>query len=393
MSNLLTGSHNLPNVSSTTDAASALEKQLSDYIDQIFASKNADIQGCLGGWSRAWGPSVFVDAEDYEQQGTGAIASATNVMFAAQNGNNYVVAIAGTNSTSIFDEADEDGKITPTAWTFGNPTKGSPFITTGNSDAIGILAGMSAGGNNNTLDVFLQGLPDGSTVSFTGHSLGGGLTPAFATALFNQKSTLNSQLYGRMSSGQLTVQIFPTAAPDIGNQDYVNLVQTYFKPGTTTPSPAWAQWNQKIWNSIDMVPQVWSPELTKGIKKLYGSDLATPPYVSCIVGRALDYIALRFHTYAAFDPNKHGQFSGSFVPVSQIDTQGTCNTCDNSAPDDLCGFLAEVLYQHTLAYVIEFGIVSVLEAIHAITGPPPAMNYCTAASAMYAKNIAYCVHI
>lgn len=397
MSNLLTGTHNLDNVTTQAGAEEALENLLSGWLTSIVNSQDPDLQACLGGWKPVWGPSVYVDPKDMTSTATGVIASATNVMFCAQNGSNYVVAIAGTNATSVFDQVTEDADAVPVKWAFGNPGKGNPMITSGNSQAIKILAAMPWGKDNQRLDAFLNALPDGSTITFTGHSLGGGLTPALATALFNQQSTINSNLYKRMSGNQLTVKIYPTAAPDIGENDYVAMVRTYFPAAGSAPNPAWQQWNQKIWNKIDVVPQVWSPAFAYTIDNIYGSNMTTPPYVSCVIGRGMDAIGAAFDLklrtkdrYAALDPKALGQFTGTFVPASSIDTQNTCGSCGDSATDDLCDFFAEMLYQHTAAYVLEWGLSDVMKAIHGIVGQPQPINYCQAASGMYQKNILLC---
>ncbi len=389
MSNLLTGTHDLPNVSTVQAAETALENMLSGYLTQILTSQNADLQACVGGWKVVWGPSVFIDQDkDFKPTSDGVAVSATNVMMVAQNGTNYVVAIAGTNATSVFDEADEDGKISSVDWSYGNPIGGDPLITKGTDDALQILTTMpSSNTNAQTLDQFLNSLPNGSTITFTGHSLGGGLTPAMATALFNQDSKVNKNLYVRMNNKQLAVQIYPTAAPDIGNKDYVALVRNYFTAANSAPTPplaAYQQWNQKIWNKIDMVPQVWSPAFAHTVSSLYGTDLATPKYVNCVINLALDSKAL--YPAAPLDPNAYGQFKGSFVPVNQIDVNGDCTSC-SATPDGLCSFLAEVLYQHTVAYVEEFQLQNVMAGIHAVVPPMP-INYCSAATSLY--SIALC---
>ena len=110
-----------------------------------------------------------------------------------------------------------------------------------------------------TLHEFLSGIPASSLTRlvFTGHSLGGVLSPTLALAL--------------VTSGALKAEalVYPIAGPSPGNGSFANLF-----------SHEYAVWNTNIINSLDIVPQVWctKPEDSPSqnldnISPIYGSPV------------------------------------------------------------------------------------------------------------------------
>jgi hypothetical protein len=117
-------------------------------------------------------------------------------VYIAQKSNSYVVAIAGTNPKSLRDINIYDGTLVPavdwSAWlaqaggvistpptrAAADPAK--PFVAYGTATAIhdlvktGTLVGPSQG---KTIIDYLKTLPSNSTLIYTGHSLGGALSP------------------------------------------------------------------------------------------------------------------------------------------------------------------------------------------------------------------------
>ncbi len=235
----------------------------------FFNSLNpSDLAG--GDWEVVWGPAVYVDlAKDMP---TG---EATNSAFVAKSASNnaYVVAIAGTNFKSLKDWLAEDLDVDPasrTEWPNFNPaglsvlTQQHGIYETARIDAGSVLgvtnlvtkltdttqpAGME------TLAGFLQKLPStqgylkGSTLYFTGHSLGGALTQVIGLYLYAQL----------MADGWAKISTLPTAGPTPGNLGFAMFYNNIFKPESnpTNCEPV-PYWSADVISSGDVVPAAWN---------------------------------------------------------------------------------------------------------------------------------------
>ncbi|WP_188583142.1 lipase family protein [Azorhizobium oxalatiphilum] len=224
-------------------------------------------------WKVAWGPAVF---EAPLNKG------ATNTMFAAYSAGlkTYVVAIAGTNpigfNALLFQDLDVNPahmKAWPPAqnaqdptkltWTLlANPAKTAPALAEGTSEGLDNLFAFKATSITSpdtpvTLQAFLKTVEDeAATLIFTGHSLGGALSPTLALLLYPQPSASRWQ----------NVHILPTAGPTPGNEGLANLFTQAYRP---KPIPAYTpggkqggtalftQWNSNYANVNDVVPRAW----------------------------------------------------------------------------------------------------------------------------------------
>lgn len=136
----------------------------------------------IGTWETVWGPAVYVNDND---------DVADNAMYAAQNQStkDIVAGIAGTNPVSKFD-VDEDIDVGTTV-----PFPGAPSgacVAQGTWEGVGILENMVDPTSGKTLLAFLNGLqPTNANLIFSGHSLGGALTPVFALDLLVTWNLLN----------------------------------------------------------------------------------------------------------------------------------------------------------------------------------------------------------
>ncbi|EHQ24931.1 lipase family protein [Mucilaginibacter paludis] len=366
-------------VDSIEQAEQAMQTQLKDAIPGYLTDYG------LSGVSVAWGPAVYIAPKDYSSNNNGVTATASNTMvvfnLAINSVNTYVVAIAGTKATSVFDVVVEDGQVVSTVkWAFGSPGGLNPKISTGTNDGVNILlyemtdpsTGLSisdffAGDNINVAT---------NSVVVTGHSLGGALAPALALALFGTAATVNPALLQ-------AANVYATAGPDIGNKDYVQYFTQSFKATGPGTNPVWQQFNCKIWNSLDVVPQAWAN--LGVIKSIYASNgVTTPKYVNCIITRA--QVGTALDDYSPMDPDKKGQFAGTFVQPA--DTPGynctaACVTSSDKDDADLCDFVAEMLYQHVAAYSLE-----ILQ-----TTPSIPFDVCSVTQQLYNNNICLCAHL
>jgi hypothetical protein len=269
----------------------------------------------IGNWKTIWGPAVYVNDNDNV---------ADNAMYAAQNQstNDIVVGIAGTNKVSKFD-ITEDVDVGTTVQ-FPSAPAGA-WVAQGTWDGVGILENMVDPTSGETLVSFLNGLaPTNANLIFSGHSLGGALTPVFALDLL-----VNHQL---ATSNFSNVYTFPTAGPTPGNAAFASFYGMKF-PAVTGSD--WHVWNQNVWNTIDAVPHAWS--LLNDLPSLY-AHIGTVSCIQSIVTKKLTP-ALKGNVYA---------------PIQNAPFIGTYNaTVSQPFSTSVCQYAAQALYQHIEAYLQE----------------------------------------
>jgi len=362
------------NNSNPIAAAQEIQTNFSNQLPQIIAAANFPVPVTV-----AWGPYVVVDPKDITKDG---VATATNTMLVfkypsqtAPGVNEYVVAIAGTKASSVFDLLYEDklgGKIA--AWPYNTNTN-TIKISHGTLNGVDLLLGLNAG---NSITAYFTNLNDpGAIITVAGHSLGGALSPALALVLFGA-NTKYSAIPAQAANQKWTTRTYATAGPDVGNGDYVKYLQQTFAPQPAAPAVKWQQFNCKIWNSLDMVPQVWSQGFVDYIDNIYGTQLKTPQRVKTALG--LLYKAILIYNlgnpYASADPKKFGQFDGTFqtsLPTNgpmiadDCSSNSTCSVNPSSIAD--CEFVGQILYQHINAYFDEIGVSAFLAAVTAQSKP------------------------
>jgi hypothetical protein len=182
-------------------SAGEIQKKLAADIEAGLRNDAAQI----GPWSTVWGPVVF------QNDGSGV---SDNAMYAAYNATAkcYVVAIAATNMHSTYDLNDLDLNVSsmkafplgiqpqqstqPASANVGNVSAGA---------ALGItnLLNMQDPSTSQSLQTYLNSINDADAILiFTGHSLGGSLSP-----------TLAAWLYPSAPAGWSAIYVVPTAAP------------------------------------------------------------------------------------------------------------------------------------------------------------------------------------
>lgn len=241
-------------------------------------------QGALnyaGSWSLEWGPGVY-EINPCAQR-------ADNTAFVVYNSalNTYLVAIAGTDPNSFLDWALEDfqvGKKNMFNWptdaagldALMDPTKKparADVVTTNEQISYGTAFGVHAllcklvltsnvSNEDATLGAYLKKIPAGANVVFTGHSLGGALSPTLARWTKEQLGDNN------------TVYAMPIAGPTPGNDTYQKKWDAMFQPETLlvgkeallyNTNNQITDLNKNVCNNFDVVPHGWD-RIYKGQK-------------------------------------------------------------------------------------------------------------------------------
>jgi|GEM_PF-3205552 len=366
-------------VTDPVSAAQAIQTNFAKELPKIIAAADFPVDVTV-----AWGPYVVVEAKDINKK---HVATATNTMLVFKypsqtvaGANEYVVSVAGTKTTSVFDQMDEDllgGKIAD--WPYSSEPN-TIKISHGTLKGIGLLLGLNSG--NSITDYFSTLNDPNAIITVAGHSLGGALSPALALILFGAHTSF-SKIPAQATSQNWTTRTYALAGPDVGNSDYVDYLHTTFPPQAVAPAVKWQQFNCKIWNSLDIVPQVWSKGFKPYIDTIYGDQLDTPAAVKDILtllNTTLLSLNGLVNPYACSDPDRLGQFAGTFQtalpkngPMIKDDcSDSTCSSTPNSLA--ACNFVGQILYQHINAYFEEIGVIDFLNAVTAGLDPTSVCN-------------------
>lgn len=295
------------------------EPELSNNINNYSSS--------IGNWNVVWGPYYFIPP---------SASVVANTMYVAQSQQNpdwYVIAIAGTNMTSSYDWLSEDLNVTPIPWPYANNNNNSIQLTTGDNQGLTNLLNLTDS-ESGSLQNFLFQLTDKSNInlSFTGHSLGGALSPLLVLALMDPSSSLNKTNDVSINNWQ-SVSLLATAGPSPGNQDFV----TYFNNFVTNN-------NQKltsgfIWNSNDVVPHAWNySTLSQLTTNFYDLTLDQSSCIYKLLSKLVNEVEnsgyTQFQSISAFSGQIQSYSPGLWTNQSK--------------------FLAQAIYQHINAYVDYF---------------------------------------
>jgi hypothetical protein len=312
--------------------------QLSMYASLVDCQTGPDLESALykaitttlqkeaPDWSVAWGPVVVQFPTDHY---------AVNAMYVAQNQDTYVVGVAGTNPTSLFDWIVEDGFVSvQLPWIYDELAGAKISLGTGIGLAIlqNAAPGTGIPGTGTTLREFLSGIfpKKGMNLVVSGHSLGGALAPTLALWLHDTWLLWDP-------FRDVTLSTMPTAGPTAGNAAFASYSDE--KLSIT-----------RFANAIDVVPHAWQASDLTEIPTLYVPDIPSDDLVN-------DLVAFLGRISAAGDYTQLVDDTGWFP----FDVDTSIILPDDGFPAGLVNFvnfLIQLAYQHTTAYNTFFGVSS-----------------------------------
>ncbi|KAH7882545.1 hypothetical protein F5I97DRAFT_1931092 [Phlebopus sp. FC_14] len=314
----------------------------------------------VGDWNVVWGPVVWKNDPDNAQTGPdNSWYIAFNPALTFEDGSvhpTYVVAIAGTANKSTYAWTHENFAVNSVAdfnqWVAGGinnspePVKakdivpGAVYVAIGTIKAVHTLLTFpappgTASAGTSLLDFLsqIEGV-DTDRVVFTGHSLGGALSPTLALSL--------------VTSGVLPpsgVLAYPSAGASPGNRGFADLFAATL-PARQSPSSGtggYQVWNLNLANTLDIVPQAWCavPSLSPhqnldNIPPIYGK-----PAVPLVAGAVFLAKVQAFQSGTIYTPIQSHLVSGT-PPVAP--------------PTTIQEFLQEAMPQHGEFYIKLLGI-------------------------------------
>lgn len=271
------------------EAAEQAQATLTENLKQSFAdailANNTANPSPLGAndWTTVWGPQVFVVPPEFSSIdwiSRTVKCNATNAMAVVFSPSlkRYIVAIAATNFVSAYDWLVEDFNVKSVvawegalqAWA-GNknatsPSSKIPCISSATNTGITNLLGMTDTviTKKSLMDFLASVDSSGCTLTFTGHSLAGALSPTLVMAAFDPTA-------GLLKNAAWTVgqaQAYPTAGATPGNAPFAQLFNGTGFGGSNGTEP-WQLWNTDLYNNLDIVPRAWDKELLKALPQIY----------------------------------------------------------------------------------------------------------------------------
>lgn len=324
---------------------------------------NTQVQQLIGNWKCIWGPVV------YTSPGTYTAPEARNTMYMAQNLDSpslYVIAIAGTDFSSLYDWFDEDfnvlsfkywdsvvADVCDTFVTRGiKPQIGHPFVSAATARGLANLMCLkdSTLPDTPTLQAFLTSLSASVaqqsnkkiTIWTTGHSLGGALSPALA---FYLQQTTN--IWASTNSANVSINCLAVAGATPGDY-FFHTAYAKNVPNTI-----------RIWNARDVVPHGFGEAMLYQIPTIYDSiNLPAPYYVDSIV--KITEAAVLLYNYYQLYPQSDTMFTSEFYDSANA-LPG-----NNGRPDT--SYFDQVLCQHVPSYPHFFGVDSFQTAVQKALG-------------------------
>ncbi len=215
------------------------------------------VRKLIGVWTIVWGPGIYAKS-------LAGPNKSLNCMFIAvpeQDPALAVVAIAGTNGSSLMDWVVEDFNVLrKVRWPYGSSAL-KPQISAGAMYGLDKLVKMKAadavGNPPVTAREFLAG-GSFAKIMVTGHSLGGALSPCYTLYLDETRPAWDP-------SQSVALSCLTTAGPTPGDISFSHYYDTRLKAST-----------RRIWNMMDVAPHAYNTLRLGQIPNLYAPQLYSP---------------------------------------------------------------------------------------------------------------------
>lgn len=306
---------------------------------QTFATKaikanfaDAQIRNLIGIWQLVWGCAIY-------QNNTKISSSNVNdhTMYVAKNVDNteidqYVIALAGTNPFSLQNILMEDvnvGQATP--WNAGQPWKsteiirqdnGQPAISAGICKALRDLTTSMWDQDLLLLDYLKQATAQATKpveITVAGHSLAGAMAPSLGLLLVDRQAEWDEKKTA-------TVKVVSLAGFSPGNEAFANYYNATLGDKT-----------DRLWNHIDVVPNVWEIEGMRRIPGIYEPNLPSNVAIE-VVFKGLEAFS-QAQNYTHIKRSVPG-FPSTFNPSFQIENLGRDSDLKNVVLDMCVEFVA-----------------------------------------------------
>ncbi|EKU96430.1 Lipase (class 3) [Leptolyngbya sp. PCC 7375] len=332
--------------------ASEIASKTKESLVNVLEDK--EIQKLIGVWNLVWGPGIYADSFVGEEK-------SLNMMFIVVpegDPEQAVVAIAGTNGSSLMDWIVEDFNVKETVpWPYG-PSSGEAEISKGTYFGLDKLVNLeSVDPTSNasiTAQQYLSRRPF-KNIMVTGHSLGGALSPCYSLYLDETRSQWDL-------SESTIISCLPTAGPTPGD---LNFSQYYDSKLSKT--------THRQWNLMDVVPHAFNTELLAQVPDLYEPDLSASVGVKLLVRwiqrdtKSLDYLNIapdaKGFPSKVFDLTDF--ISNDKYKAIAEDIEEAIQTFEEELKPfeshsfgigSILLFLIQALIQHTIGYIAYFDI-------------------------------------
>jgi len=336
-------------VNSAADFTFASLTAMQTFVTQIANVNLADpvIQGFMGSdWTLIWGPVVWVNPS---QTGTSLVADNTMACYYSPSQNLFVVAIAGTDPSSMFDWKNEDLAISSMVqWSSisQGASWGSGYISTASATGLNILLNDMTSSNVSlltALQTYLQkNSITGATIAVCGHSLGGALAPCLGLYMHDNLSALGL-------SGQ-NISVYAYAGPTPGNEAFAKYFEGKIDGTTLSYSSQY--------NTLDIIPMGMAPADLASIPSVYdfsgGIPSETSPVVEAPANTFVGILSCALQAAGALALS-YDLFGGSYTQVQTnlVGNTGTFNTdVDGNCAQSVANLITDTFYNIT--YNVQF---------------------------------------
>ncbi|MDV3348259.1 lipase [Leptothoe sp. LEGE 181152] len=337
--------------------ASEIASKTKESLVNVLEDK--EIQKLIGVWNLVWGPGIYADSFVGEEKSLNSMF----IVVPESDPGQAVIAIAGTNGSSLMDWIVEDFNVKETVpWPYG-PSSGKAQISKGTYFGLDKLVNLESvdptSNTSITAQQYLSNRPF-KNIMVTGHSLGGALSPCYSLYLDETRSQWDL-------SESTIISCLPTAGPTPGDLSFSEYYDNRLSKTT-----------HRQWNLMDVVPHAFNTELLAQVPDLYEPDLSASVGVKLLVRwiqrntKSLDYLNVapdaegfssKYYRLSDFmkDDDKYDERYKAIVEdikeaIQTFEEELKPFEIPSFRTGSILLFLVQALIQHTIGYIAHFDI-------------------------------------